>query len=340
MDTVGPISRTVEDAAITFGAIAGHDPKDPYTWDLPVPDYRNALTGDISSIKVGIIRDRLEDSLVERESREAVSTAISDLGELGASLEDVAIPLAKDAGAITMSLIGVEWSALHRNAFLGDFKAFDHNNRIRFLSGSLVPSQMYYKAQKLRSMLREQVLSALEQVDVLVLPTGPFAALPVESVPGVRSKEQAMADFNRPHQLHRPVQPGRCARSFGPLQVQFSQPAPGVADSRPPLRRRNGAKSRPRLRAGPPVVHPKAAHLDEKSQQTCFRGCVQNSLSRRERARVRGIPQGFRHVKLGLFRKHSPHPHPFGRLRTGLSFSPREKELLTHPLRPAGPRKA
>ncbi len=195
MDTVGPISRTVEDAAITFGAIAGHDPKDPYTWDLPVPDYRNALTGDISSIKVGIIRDRLEDSLVERESREAVSTAISDLGELGASLEDVAIPLAKDAGAITMSLIGVEWSALHRNAFLGDFKAFDHNNRIRFLSGSLVPSQMYYKAQKLRSMLREQVLSALEQVDVLVLPTGPFAALPVESVPGVRSKEQAMADL-------------------------------------------------------------------------------------------------------------------------------------------------
>jgi Asp-tRNA(Asn)/Glu-tRNA(Gln) amidotransferase A subunit family amidase len=195
MDTVGPISRTVEDAAITFGAIAGHDPKDPYTWDLPVPDYRNALTGDISSIKVGIIRDRLEDSLVERESREAVSTAISDLGELGASLEDVAIPLAKDAGAITMSLIGVEWSALHRNAFLGDFKAFDHNNRIRFLSGSLVPSQMYYKAQKLRSMLREQVLSALEQVDVLVLPTGPFAALPVESAPGVRSKEQAMADL-------------------------------------------------------------------------------------------------------------------------------------------------
>ena len=44
MDTVGPISRTVEDAAITLQAIAGHDPKDPYTWDAPVPDYRAALT--------------------------------------------------------------------------------------------------------------------------------------------------------------------------------------------------------------------------------------------------------------------------------------------------------
>ena len=45
MDTVGPMSRTVEDAAITLGAIAGHDPKDPYTWDSPVPDYRRALGG-------------------------------------------------------------------------------------------------------------------------------------------------------------------------------------------------------------------------------------------------------------------------------------------------------
>ena len=48
MDQVGPISRTVEDAAITLGAIAGHDPRDPYTWDVPVPDYRSALGGDLA----------------------------------------------------------------------------------------------------------------------------------------------------------------------------------------------------------------------------------------------------------------------------------------------------
>ncbi|MDP7532158.1 MAG: amidase, partial [SAR202 cluster bacterium] len=45
LDTIGPISRTVEDCAVTIGAIAGHDPNDPYTWDTPVPDYRAALTG-------------------------------------------------------------------------------------------------------------------------------------------------------------------------------------------------------------------------------------------------------------------------------------------------------
>ena len=195
MDTVGPISRTVEDAAITFAAIAGRDDKDPYTWDTPVPDYRAGLTGDINGLRVGVLRDRLESDLMEKEFGDAVSKAISELGELGATVEDVHIPLAKDAGALSMAIIGVEWSALHREAFVANFQDFDPNNRIRFLTGSLIPSLMYYKAQKLRALLREQVLAVLEKVDVIVLPTGPFAALPVESVPGVQSKEQAMADL-------------------------------------------------------------------------------------------------------------------------------------------------
>ena len=57
-DTVGPISRTVEDCAITQQAIAGHDPRDPYTWDAPVPDYRAALNGDIRSIRGGSDKER------------------------------------------------------------------------------------------------------------------------------------------------------------------------------------------------------------------------------------------------------------------------------------------
>ena len=60
MDAVGPISRTVEDAAITLGAIAGHDPRDPYTWDTPVPDYRAALDGDVRGMKVGVISEIMD----------------------------------------------------------------------------------------------------------------------------------------------------------------------------------------------------------------------------------------------------------------------------------------
>ena len=68
---VGPISRTVEDAAITLRAIAGHDPKDPYTWNTPVPDYRQYLDGNIRGMRVGIVNELMDSEWVEPEVREA-----------------------------------------------------------------------------------------------------------------------------------------------------------------------------------------------------------------------------------------------------------------------------
>jgi len=192
MDTVGPISRSVEDAAITIQAIAGHDPKDTYSRDVPVPDYRKALTGDVNGIKMGVIQERMDSPNLDPEFRETVSKAIGTLGELGASSEDVSIPLAPNAGAVTMSILSVEWSNLHRKLFEENFEELDHNNKIRFLTGSIIPAQFYYKAQKIRAALRQQILDALEKVDVLVLPSGPVTAPPVESSPGIQSKEHAL----------------------------------------------------------------------------------------------------------------------------------------------------
>ena len=192
MDTVGPISRSVEDAAITIQAIAGHDSKDTYSRNVPVPDYRAALTGDITGIKMGVIQERMDSPNLDSEFRETVVKAIGVLGELGASSEDVSIPLAPDAGGLTMSILGVEWSNVHRKLFEENFEQLDHNNKIRFLTGSIIPAQYYYKAQKIRAVLRQQILDALEDVDVLVLPTGPVTAPPVESSPGIQSKEHAL----------------------------------------------------------------------------------------------------------------------------------------------------
>ena len=192
MDTVGPISRSVEDAAITIQAIAGYDPKDRYSWNVPVPDYRQALTGDIQGIKLGVVQERMDSPDLDSEFRDTVAKAISALGELGASSQDVSIPLSPKAGALTMSILSVEWSNLHRPLFEPNIDELDHNNKIRFLTGSVIPAQFYYKSQKIRAVLRQQILDALEQVDVLVLPTGPVTAPPVESVPGVQSKEHAL----------------------------------------------------------------------------------------------------------------------------------------------------
>ena len=73
MDTIGPLTRTVEDCAITLGAIAGRDPNDAHTWDVPVPDYAANLDGNLAGVKIGVLRELLYTDLVDQEVREAVS---------------------------------------------------------------------------------------------------------------------------------------------------------------------------------------------------------------------------------------------------------------------------
>ena len=191
MDTVGPISRTVEDAAITLGAIAGHDPQDPYSSTAPVPDYRQALGGGLNGMKVGVISEFMESGLVEPRVRQTVSDATAVLGELGATVEEVSIPLSMDAGVASAVLLAVE-PALNQQDWIKErIEDYGHDVRILLLTGSLLPAQAYYKAQKLRTMLRRQVLEALEKYDVLVLPTAGKGAQPLEDDPPITSKETA-----------------------------------------------------------------------------------------------------------------------------------------------------
>ncbi len=191
MDTVGPISRTVEDAAITLGAIAGHDPKDRYSSTAPVPDYRQALGGDLNGLKIGVITEFMESDLVEPKVRQTVSDSFATLGELGATVEEVSVPLSMDAGVASAVLLAVEPALAQQDWVKDQLQDYGHDVRILLLTGSLLPAQAYYKAQKLRTMLRQQVLDSLEKYDVLVLPTSGKGAQPLEQDPPITSKETA-----------------------------------------------------------------------------------------------------------------------------------------------------
>ena len=191
MDTVGPISRTVEDAAITLGAIAGHDPKDAYSSTAPVPDYRKALGGDLNGLKVGVITEFMESDLVENKVRQSISDAFATLGELGAAVEEVSLPLSMDAGVASAVLLAVEPALNQREWVKEQLQNYGHDVRILLLTGSLIPAQAYYKAQKLRAMLRQQVLDSFQKYDVLVLPTSGKGAQPLEDDPPITSKETA-----------------------------------------------------------------------------------------------------------------------------------------------------
>ena len=189
MDQVGPISRTVEDAAITLGAVAGHDPKDPYTWKTPVPDYRSALTGDIAGMRVGVIRELTYSDIVDSEVRDGVVAAATVLEELGAKAEDVSMPVTAHCGTMGTVLINTESAAVYREWTRDRIKDFSRSNRTVLLSGSIMPAQAYYKVQKLREMLRQEMLTTLENYDVVILPTARRVAPPVDEDQPLTSKQ-------------------------------------------------------------------------------------------------------------------------------------------------------
>jgi aspartyl-tRNA(Asn)/glutamyl-tRNA(Gln) amidotransferase subunit A len=190
MDAVGPISRTVADCAMTLGAIAGHDPKDSYTAKLTVPDYLSELEVGIQGLKVGVIAERVNTGAVDQQVRDAVTRAITQLGELGASIEEVTIPLIAQSAAISTAIIYAGAAGVHRQRMEDHLKEYDYNIQVRLLAGSILPAQAHQKAVRLRHLLRQQILDALDKVDVLVMPTSSVPASLIPKAAGISSKEE------------------------------------------------------------------------------------------------------------------------------------------------------
>ena len=195
MDTAGPISRTVTDCALTLQAIAGYDPQDPYTWATPVPDYAAALTGDVRGLKVGVVKERVYSEVVDAEVGAAVIAAIARLGELGAEIIEVSLPLMRHSAAVSSALIMVEAATLHREGLAQRLDEYDYNNRVRLLAGSLFPAQAYRRAQQLRQLLRQEILDALQSVDLLAMPTSSIPASLIPEKAGIGSKQEVLDGY-------------------------------------------------------------------------------------------------------------------------------------------------
>ena len=192
MDALGPMARTVEDCAITLSAIAGPDPRDPYSSTREVPDYRNALKQDARGLRVGIVKELTMGDFVDSEVQGAVLKAVEEMGGMGATLREVSIPLAAYGNLIMWGILFVEATALYRDLARNCLLDEDDELPITYLVGSVLPAEFYYKAQKLRELLRRQVMAALEEVDVLVTPTVESVAAPVNKETPPVTKESVI----------------------------------------------------------------------------------------------------------------------------------------------------
>ncbi len=196
MDAAAPMTKTVEDCALVLGAIAGHDPKDPYTSSRPVPDYTGGLRNGVEGLRVGLIRELHQSPDMHPEVRGAVEASLDVFRGLGADVSEVSIPLVELAGAIFVGIADTEGAGARDEILRTRAHDLDQASRTRLLSASLVPAKVYNRAAKARVLLRRQFMAALEQVDVLVSPTSPYPA-PLHSALTARfeSAEDVRARF-------------------------------------------------------------------------------------------------------------------------------------------------
>jgi aspartyl-tRNA(Asn)/glutamyl-tRNA(Gln) amidotransferase subunit A len=103
----------------------------------------------------------------------------------------VSLPLARHSGAIIRTITHTERVSLHPEWLRNRPQDYHPNTRVAFMTGNLIPAQVYYKAQKLRAMIRRQVLETLNEVDVLVQPTSSGPAAKMNLSPGITGVEQA-----------------------------------------------------------------------------------------------------------------------------------------------------
>lgn len=199
MDTAGPLSRTVEDSALLLGLMAGRDSRDPLTSGRAVADYRGALTGQISGLTVGVIRELMSGDDTDPEVRQAVREAARLFDKLGARVEEASLPLLPHAGAVFMALADSDGAGLHLGWLRSRPGDYDAGTRRRLLAAALLPAAVRHQAERARALIRAQLLATLERYDALVCPTAPRPAPPIAQMaaPIVGKAEVAARFFTR-----------------------------------------------------------------------------------------------------------------------------------------------
>lgn len=179
LDHVGPMARSVEDCGLLLNALAGHDPPDLGSADLPVPDFNATLSRGAAGLRVGILRDYFFEN-VDPEVANAVEAAAALLGTSGAKLEEIAFPLARQAAIINAPIIQSEALAYHLPFLRTRPGDYSPQVRQRLLGGLGATGVMYTNAQRARAVMVRRALELFQRVDILLLPTEPVIAPTME----------------------------------------------------------------------------------------------------------------------------------------------------------------
>ena len=201
LDQVGPFTRNARDAATMLEVLSGLDPRDSTSVPQPVPRYAAGLTGDIKGLKLGLPKEYMIGGL-DPQVNQAVQTAVKQLQKLGAEVVEISLPHT-DYAVATYYIIATAEASANLARFDGIRYGLRENGddpislysrtrgagfgpevKRRIILGTYVLSSGYYdayylRAQKVRTLIRQDFLKAFETVDAIVTPTTPTAAFRV-----------------------------------------------------------------------------------------------------------------------------------------------------------------
>jgi aspartyl-tRNA(Asn)/glutamyl-tRNA(Gln) amidotransferase subunit A len=202
LDQIGPMTRSVEDAAVLLGAIAGVDEMDSSSVDEAVPDYCAALQDDLTGMKLGLPREYFVDGL-DDEVRKSIDDAVETCRGLGAEIVEISLPHTEYAVPVYYVIATAEASAnlarfdgVRYGLRADDVKdpidmygktraqGFGDEVKRRIILGTYVLSGGYYeayylKAQQVRTLIRADFEKAFEKCDAILTPTTPTAAFKI-----------------------------------------------------------------------------------------------------------------------------------------------------------------
>ena len=179
-DTVGPLARTVEDAAVLLAAIAGADPADWATPPVPIGDYQGALTPALQGVRVGVPRAYFWDRL-DGEVASSVETALGVLAQLGAEVLDLDLPGVDDAVTARALIHTAEAYAYHATWLRERPDDYSADFRARVTRGRDTTGTELVEAQGCLARFGAAVNTVLQRVDVLAAPTTPTPAWPFDA---------------------------------------------------------------------------------------------------------------------------------------------------------------
>jgi aspartyl-tRNA(Asn)/glutamyl-tRNA(Gln) amidotransferase subunit A len=166
LDHVGPICKTVEDAALMLQVIAGYDESDPTTVDMPVPDYGRSFKVSVTKLRLGLPRANFFEGL-EPEYAKAVEAAIEVLRKLTASVADVQLPAAVN----TATIWGPETYAYHAKWLTESPEKYQAATRVQMIRSNEIRPDVYAEARRQVDLVRREIKKVFANVDLLVTPT-------------------------------------------------------------------------------------------------------------------------------------------------------------------------